>query len=109
MGRGSDERMNVERTTDRAMIDGVTYFFFFFLTVMVDGNYLWISRIDIVYPASKLYLLVLIFWRIGFRCRRFHLELNLFLRFNRLLSSTGERESFNTLIVYRSIQLEVRK
>lgn len=72
MGRGSDERMNVERTTDRAMIDGVTYFFFFFLTVMVDGNYLWISRIDIVYRASKLYLLVLIFWRIGFRCRRFH-------------------------------------
>lgn len=71
MGRGSDERMNVERTTDRAMIDGVTYFFFF-LTVMVDGNYLWISRIDIVYRASKLYLLVLIFWRIGFRCRRFH-------------------------------------
>lgn len=46
--------------------------FFFFLTVMVDGNYLWISRIDIVYRASKLYLLVLIFWRIGFRCRRFH-------------------------------------
>lgn len=40
MGRGSDERMNVERTTDRAVIDGVM-----FLTVMVDGNYLWISAV----------------------------------------------------------------
>lgn len=29
MGRGSDERMNVERTTDRAMIDGVSRIFFF--------------------------------------------------------------------------------
>lgn len=40
MGRGSDERMNVERTTDRAMIDGRVFSFF-----NGYGNCSWISRI----------------------------------------------------------------
>lgn len=43
MGRGSDERMNVERTTDRAMIDGVSRIFFFYGNCY--GNCSWISRI----------------------------------------------------------------
>lgn len=39
MGRGSDERMNVERTTDRAIWSMVAYFLFLTVMEIVDFSY----------------------------------------------------------------------
>lgn len=59
MGRGSDERMNVERTTDRAIWSMVAYFLF--LTVMEIVRGFLVSYIVYGKNESKLYLLVSIF------------------------------------------------